>query len=247
MKHLFMTIIIFLSMSQYVVADETLLSDQYKKCMDNSGGVTVEMLDCISAETKKQDVLINKAYKEVMGTLTVQRKKQLRGAQRLWIKYRDANCNFYADPEGGTLATVTSNSCFLDEISSRRKELEEILPFDETENVAVEDMPELSNSFEEFGNLINSCENLDTKYEKDKCRKSISLSKYKFTGTITEVSSEHEFTLRVASEHYVDIKGNFKIETVLKAKKSGEAVSVNGLLTFLGSGIMFHHKASLVH
>lgn len=92
--------------------------------MDKSGGVTVDMLDCIGTETKRQDARLNKAYKEVMPQLSPARKKELQDAQRAWIKYRDANCNFYADPDGGTIATVNSNDCFMSATASRAKELE---------------------------------------------------------------------------------------------------------------------------
>jgi uncharacterized protein YecT (DUF1311 family) len=52
------------------------------------------------------------------------RKKQLQDAQRLWIKYRDANCQFYVDPEGGTAASVNAASCVMTATAGRSKELE---------------------------------------------------------------------------------------------------------------------------
>jgi len=105
-------------------ADDAGLSNQYSTCMDKSAGITTNMLDCIGTETKRQDSRLNKAYKEVMGQLSPARKKQLLEAQRAWIKYRDANCNFYADPDGGTIATVNSSECFLSTTAARAKELE---------------------------------------------------------------------------------------------------------------------------
>lgn len=111
-------------LSQIASADDTGLTKQFSACMDKSGGVTVDMLNCIGAETKSQDARLNKAYKEVMSQLSPARKKQLQDAQRAWIKYRDANCNFYADPDGGTMATVSSNDCFMSATASRAKELE---------------------------------------------------------------------------------------------------------------------------
>lgn len=59
-----------------------------------------------------------------MAQLSPARNKELQAAQRAWIKFRDANCNFYADPEGGTMATVSSNDCFMLATASRAKELE---------------------------------------------------------------------------------------------------------------------------
>lgn len=100
------------------------LSRQFSACMDKSGGVTASMLDCIGAETKHQDARLNQAYKEVMAQLAPARKRQLQEAQRLWIRFRDANCNFYADPDGGTLATVNANECFMAATAARARELE---------------------------------------------------------------------------------------------------------------------------
>ena len=44
-------------------------------------------------------------------------------AQRAWIKFRDTNCGFYADPEGGSAARMTANECFLNATVDRAKEL----------------------------------------------------------------------------------------------------------------------------
>ena len=108
-----------------IAADDG-LSAKYSSCMDKSGGVTVDMLGCIGEETKSQDARLNKAYKAVSTAIEPSRAKALQDAQRAWIKYRDTNCNFYADPEGGTMATVTSNDCILTTTADRAKELEGI-------------------------------------------------------------------------------------------------------------------------
>lgn len=41
-------------------------SPDYDKCMDKSGGVTAEMLDCASAELSLQDKKLNAAYQTLM-------------------------------------------------------------------------------------------------------------------------------------------------------------------------------------
>lgn len=92
--------------------------------MDQSNGVTSNMLACIGEELEKQDARLNSAYRTLTSQLNAERKQQLVAAQRLWIQYRDANCQFYADPEGGTLATLSANQCVLDETSQRASELE---------------------------------------------------------------------------------------------------------------------------
>lgn len=109
---------------QIASANDAGVTKQFSDCIDKSGGVTVDMLNCIDVETKLQDTRLNKAYKEVMAQVSKPRKKQLQDAQRIWIKYRAANCNFYADPDEGTMATVSSNDCYMSATVSRAKELE---------------------------------------------------------------------------------------------------------------------------
>ncbi|WP_235187633.1 lysozyme inhibitor LprI family protein [Methylobacter tundripaludum] len=92
--------------------------------MDQAGGVTPSMVECMNAETERQDVRLNKAYQDIMGGLSPERKKQLQEAQRLWLKYRKANCDFYYDPDGGTIARVSANDCFMSSTAVRAKELE---------------------------------------------------------------------------------------------------------------------------
>jgi uncharacterized protein YecT (DUF1311 family) len=107
-----------------VHANDALYTAQYSSCMDRSGGVTYEVLDCIAEELKTQDARLNGAYQKLRSPLSAERKKALLTAQRLWIQYRDANCAFYNDPEGGTLQRVLANECMLRETAERAKELE---------------------------------------------------------------------------------------------------------------------------
>jgi len=108
---------------QPVFADDG-LSQVFSICMDQAGGVTPSMVECIGAETERQDVRLNKAYQSVMESLSAERKKQLQETQRLWLKYRKANCDFYYDPDGGTIARVNVNDCFMSATAARAKELE---------------------------------------------------------------------------------------------------------------------------
>lgn len=112
--------------AQVASAQNDGLTKQFSTCMDNAGGVTINMLECLDAETKLQDKRLNIAYREAMGQLSPERKKQLQQAQRAWINYRDANCNFYADPEGGSMARLSASDCLMSETASRAKELETI-------------------------------------------------------------------------------------------------------------------------
>ena len=101
------------------------LSRDYNVCMDKSGGVTLNMLNCIDAETKRQDARLNKIYKEVMvAQMDDGGKKRLLEAQRAWIKFRDADVDFYRDPNGGTAATLAGSDRYLTMTAQRAAELE---------------------------------------------------------------------------------------------------------------------------
>lgn len=109
---------------QPVFAADDGLSQVFSTCMDQSDGSTPSMIECMGAETERQDVRLNKAYKDIMAGLSSERQKQLQEAQRLWLKYRKANCDFYYDPDGGTIARVDANQCFMSATAARTKELE---------------------------------------------------------------------------------------------------------------------------
>jgi uncharacterized protein YecT (DUF1311 family) len=105
-------------------ADEG-LSKKYSSCMNKSIS-TQDMVECIDSEYKAQDARLNKAYKLLQQNLSADRKKQLLEAQRLWIKYRDANCGFYYDPDGGSMARLSANDCMMISTAMRAKELENL-------------------------------------------------------------------------------------------------------------------------
>lgn len=109
------------------VAQDARLSKQHDICMSKAVS-TVDMVDCMTAETKRQDAALNTAYKELQADLNAARKKQLLEAQRAWIKFRDANCGFYHDTEAGTAAMLGTHSCTMTMTANRAKELKDLKP-----------------------------------------------------------------------------------------------------------------------
>lgn len=103
---------------------DALTSKQYATCMDRTGTTTQGMVECTSEETQRQDKRLNQAYQAAMALQSPERKKQLQAAQRLWLKFRDANCGFYADPAGGSMARISANDCTMTHTAQRAKELE---------------------------------------------------------------------------------------------------------------------------
>lgn len=101
-------------------------SPRYAQCLDEAAGVTAAMHDCMGAEMEIQDARLNRAYRELLADLPPQRKRQLTTAQRTWLKYRDENCTFYADPDGGTAASLSAHACVLRETAERASELQDL-------------------------------------------------------------------------------------------------------------------------
>lgn len=100
-----------------------LLSAEFTRCVDQTGGVTSTVLNCIAAEHDKQDQKLNQSYNELMRSLKGNRKQGLVDAQRLWLKFRDANCKFYAEPNGGTHEAIFRANCLLNMTAERAHEL----------------------------------------------------------------------------------------------------------------------------
>lgn len=82
------------------------------------------MRACMSDEHKRQDARLNTNYKHLMSILDSSTKGELLKSQRLWVQFRDSNCQVAAMGESGTLGPVIIDSCFLDMTSSRADELE---------------------------------------------------------------------------------------------------------------------------
>ena len=102
-------LLVLLVMVRESDAAEREMTQEYSTCLGKSNGVTIEMINCMLAETRRQDARLNENYKRLISKLPTVRKTALVEAQRAWIKFRDANCGFYADPEGGSAARVTAN------------------------------------------------------------------------------------------------------------------------------------------
>jgi len=91
----------------------------------------LEIINCATAETEKQDKRLNIAYKKLLAELTAGQQLQLKAAQRAWIAFRDKNSIYYYDPDGGTDAHVASVFKYLDMTANRADELElEIAQFE---------------------------------------------------------------------------------------------------------------------
>jgi uncharacterized protein YecT (DUF1311 family) len=109
-------------------AGDVTFSKEYDRCIAASGGVTVSINECTAAETDRWDKRLNASYKTLLATLNPERKKALADAEVAWLKFRDSNCAFIFDPNGGTAAGMVANSCVLRMTAERALELDSFKP-----------------------------------------------------------------------------------------------------------------------
>ena len=60
-----------------VAAADREMTREYSTCLEKSNGVTAEMINCILAETRRQDALLNENYKRLISKLATERKKRI--------------------------------------------------------------------------------------------------------------------------------------------------------------------------
>lgn len=99
-------------------------------CQDDPGGYTTYgMMACERRETALWDQRLNAAYAQMRERLLEReltaRRNALQAAQRLWLQYRDAECEQrWLAYEGGSMMGVVHNSCFNTFTARRALELE---------------------------------------------------------------------------------------------------------------------------
>lgn len=107
---------IFASLLAYVVffpVDASAADRQFDSCMDRAGGVTSEMLSCIGEAQERADARLSNTLSRAIGSISPVRRASLNKAQEAWLAYRQAHCDFLADPDGGTAASLSSADCWL--------------------------------------------------------------------------------------------------------------------------------------
>src|SRR5262245_58470380 len=100
-------------------------SKEYSGCLAKAvEGPWADMLECNGEELDRQNARLNGTYKKLMSNLSRDRKKALPKAQRAWIKFREAICDYYLDPGGGKADRLNASSCLVTMAATRAKELE---------------------------------------------------------------------------------------------------------------------------
>lgn len=99
---------------------ESLISREYDRCIEASGGITIKMRDCASAEQDRLDRKLNIAYRKAMAGLPNQAAKaKLRNLERQWLATRWDSCHRDAEQETGTIGLLMLDGCGLYEMQRR--------------------------------------------------------------------------------------------------------------------------------
>lgn len=84
---------------------------------------TADIVECVVGISDEWDVRLNLAWHGITTNLTGERREAFRDAQRKWITYRDANCDWYRSREG-SVAEVEWIVCMLGMTRERVVEME---------------------------------------------------------------------------------------------------------------------------
>lgn len=85
---------------------------------------TMGMANCAARETAWWDEQLNSYYDALRDSLTADQFAALRTAQRNWLAYRDAACDFeYEYWKEGTIRSIFYTSCIMDKTAKRAIEL----------------------------------------------------------------------------------------------------------------------------
>jgi uncharacterized protein YecT (DUF1311 family) len=89
----------------------------------SSRQTTQDIVECTDGQTKAWDRKLNASYQTLMQAQSDEQRTRLRTAQRLWIQYRQANCDFYRGGDG-SISRIEAAACMFKMTKGRALELE---------------------------------------------------------------------------------------------------------------------------
>lgn len=94
------------------------------KCIDAPDATTLSLVACHMREQKIWDAHLNDWYGKAKGRLEGDAAAALQSAQRDWIAFREAKCDYWQKRyDGGTFASVVAGDCMRVEIGRRAIEM----------------------------------------------------------------------------------------------------------------------------
>ena len=103
-------------------------SQDYAQCQAQAGGVTTRLEACDVAELARRDAALNEAYGHLVSALPADRQERLRAAERAWLAFVAAECDFRMSAEtGGTDAPLVHDGCRLSLMADRIADLRQAI------------------------------------------------------------------------------------------------------------------------
>lgn len=92
------------------------------------GETQLEMNLCAAENYKKADAELNKTWKLLIANLLDEEVEELREVQRLWLRFRDAHCDYEAARyEGGSIQPLIRYTCLQTLTETRTEQLKDRL------------------------------------------------------------------------------------------------------------------------
>ncbi|MBL0423104.1 DUF1311 domain-containing protein [Ramlibacter sp. AW1] len=83
-----------------------------------------EMNECAAQDHAREDARLNDTYRDLASKLKPAQRDKLRSVQRVWLSYRDMNCDFRsAAYQGGTIYPLVRSMCLAEMTSQRTEDL----------------------------------------------------------------------------------------------------------------------------
>jgi len=115
-------LLLALMLASQALENEQSLYSPDRPCVDST---TYGMSQCMQKQSELWDKRLNAEYSAALKRASPQERPWLRRAQRLWVRYRDANCRMYSNHEG-TVAQLWSAGCPLEMTKRRALELHDM-------------------------------------------------------------------------------------------------------------------------
>lgn len=93
-------------------------SAAYNGCMAKAQ-TTADMVGCMDVEMALQDKALNMVYQQALAALPIDQRQKLRAAQRIWLDFRQKDCDVFYGKETGTIASVEAGGCMIRHTVSR--------------------------------------------------------------------------------------------------------------------------------
>jgi uncharacterized protein YecT (DUF1311 family) len=99
----------------------------YDACMAKAVS-TYEMSACQSSEVVRLNGRLAAVLAKALAALPADQSAKLRASQRLWVTFRQSDCEVFYGNETGTIATINGGDCMISRTKDRIADLHAFLP-----------------------------------------------------------------------------------------------------------------------